>query len=341
MGNAGTTFLARLARFFRFTQFAILQVLQRNIVSLKRSWLFSPTTQPDAWRSIDHRTDLYQSRIFRPKAGKDGPLPVVIMVHGGGFIMNNPSADDPLSRLLADTCGCLVLSIDYRKAPWNKSPAAYDDVVGSTLALLEGETGKGLPIDHSKVFFCGSSAGGNLVLAAAQDRRLKGRLRGIIAMYPPVNLAATFEEQMATRPDPSVPDMLGPAYNHLGDLYLGTDDAKVLNDPRLSPLFYEQREDLPERIFMIGCEHDLLCHYAKVMAEKLVADTTSEKEVIENGWQVDHVRWKLLKGQTHAFDHFPKKTLQDEKQRVSVKDSLYSELASWLSNAFDEVGDES
>ncbi len=103
------------------------------------SW-FSPATQPDCFKTYECRPHLYACRVFTPR-GHDGqrPLPLVIRAHGGGFIVNAPAADDPIARHLADNANCIVVSIDYSKAPQNKFPAAYEDVVAQSLAVIDDQ----------------------------------------------------------------------------------------------------------------------------------------------------------------------------------------------------------
>lgn len=322
-----------LARFIKIVRLTFLQSLVRNIVTIKRSRFFSPSTQPDAWKVIANRTDLYSSRVFKPKLKDAGTVPLLIMCHGGGFVMNLPATDDPLARFLAEDCNCIVINIDYRKAPSHRFPSAYDDVVESVLALL-GDGGDDLPIDLSKVILCGSSAGGNLVLAAAQDNRLRGKLLGIVAIYPAVNFVPTMEEQMARRPDPSVPDFLGDMWNDVLDIYVGTNDVKALQDTRLSPTNFKQRDDLPKYVFMSGCEHDMLCYEAEIMAEKLADADALPKKLTADGWHAGGVCWWLAKGQTHAFDHFAKKAEEEEVTRLCEKWSMYQGIASWLKDVF-------
>lgn len=328
--------LETFARSVKIARFILLQTFQRNIISIKRSWLFSPVTQPDAWKVIARRTDLYPSRVFRPRIKDASSAPLIIMVHGGGFIMNNPSVDDPLARFLADSCNCIVVSIDYRKAPVHAFPAAYEDVVESILALL-GDSGNDLPNDQNKVILCGSSAGGNLVLAAAQDTRLRQKLLGIVALYPVASLIPTVEDQMATRPDASVPDLIGPIWNDVLDIYASTTDVTTLQDPRLSPTNFKKRDDLPRHIFLLGCEHDMLCYEAKVMAEKLIEAAALQGKQALDGRQTGSVRWTLVEGQPHAFDHFATRLRDEEVTRVRDKDSMYQDIAQWLKDVFNTV----
>lgn len=324
--------ISRLSRFTTIIRFILIQFLQRTVVTIKQSWLFSPTTQPDKLiKILPQRPELCHSRIFIPQHREkiSHPLPLVIMVHGGGFMMNRPCVDDPLARYLADNCSCYVASIDHRKAPWHRFPAGYEDIVASILTLKD-EHGP-IHVDVSKVVLCGHSSGGNLVLGAAQDPRLRGKLLGVMSLTPVVNLLPTEAEQMARRPDPNVPDFLQGMWHILLDLYVGTDDPKTLRDPRLSPTFFGDRANLPKHIFMLGCEHDMLCYETEIMAKKLVG---KPKEELRDGWRAGSVQWKCVKGQPHGFDKFPKKNAKEEETRLRAKAAMYDDMAQWLKNVF-------
>ena len=61
-------------------------------------------------------------RIYIP-FGK-GPFPVVLYFHGGGWVIGGIESSDGLCRTLANTSGCIVISVDYRLAPEYPFPAA-------------------------------------------------------------------------------------------------------------------------------------------------------------------------------------------------------------------------
>ena len=255
----------------------------------------------------------------------------MVCAHGGGFIVNNPAVDDPLARYLADTCLCVVVSIDYRKCPQNKFPTAYEDVVELSLAAINDQE---LPLDRSKVVLFGSSAGGNLILAAAQNPRLRPKVMGVMTLYPPCDLVPTAKEKLSTRPDPSIPDFLGLSYDNIGSLYLGNDPN--LEDARVSPGRFSAREDLPDRVFLLGCEHDMLCDETEVMADRL-ARALPKTHQDAYGWQAGGVRWHKIKGQLHGFDHFPKKSPDEEKLRLAVRESTYQLMSQWLLEGFKDT----
>ncbi len=63
-------------------------------------------------------------RLYRPGGGR---LPVALFLHGGGWTVNDVDTHDELCRRLAKRSGWLLASVDYRKAPDHKHPAALED----------------------------------------------------------------------------------------------------------------------------------------------------------------------------------------------------------------------
>ena len=108
-------------------------------------------------------------RVYTP-AG-EGPLPVVLFFHGGGWVIGDLEIVDRPCRQLADAAGAIVVSVDYRLAPEHVYPAAFDDCYAATAWVAEhaGEIGA----DAGRLAVAGDSAGGNLAAAvslAARDR---------------------------------------------------------------------------------------------------------------------------------------------------------------------------
>ena len=81
-------------------------------------------------------------RVYRPATG-DGPLPVVVFFHGGGWVVCTLETHDPYCRALATEAGVMVVSVDYRLAPEHKFPAGVEDCLAATEWVLEhaGELG--------------------------------------------------------------------------------------------------------------------------------------------------------------------------------------------------------
>ncbi|KAJ1292238.1 hypothetical protein BS78_02G376800 [Paspalum vaginatum] len=97
------------------------------------------------------------------------PPPVVVYFHGGGFALLSAASGpyDALCRRLCRELGAVVVSVNYRLAPEHRYPAAYDDGV-DVLRHLGWSPGVGVPVDLSRCFLAGDSAGGNIIHHVAQ-----------------------------------------------------------------------------------------------------------------------------------------------------------------------------
>lgn len=63
-------------------------------------------------------------RLYRPR---EGTLPIALFLHGGGWTLNDVDTHDDLCRRLAKRSGWMFASLDYRRAPEHKHPAALED----------------------------------------------------------------------------------------------------------------------------------------------------------------------------------------------------------------------
>jgi acetyl esterase/lipase len=100
-------------------------------------------------------------RAYWPREAKPGELfPVLLWLHGGGFVIGNLDTHDSVCRMLAVQADCMVVAVDYRLAPEFKFPAAVDDchAVLRWLASYGAEIGA----DAKRIAVGGDSAGGNL-----------------------------------------------------------------------------------------------------------------------------------------------------------------------------------
>jgi acetyl esterase len=105
-------------------------------------------------------------RLYRPA---DGVLPTALFLHGGGWTLNDLDTHDDLCRRLAKRSGWLFASLDYRRAPEHKHPAALDDAHHAYRWLLDN--GDRLGCDPSCRAVFGESSGGTI--AAALTHRLR------------------------------------------------------------------------------------------------------------------------------------------------------------------------
>ncbi len=126
-----------------------------------------------------------RARLYAPR--DDASLPVVLYLHGGGWVIGSIETHDSLCQLLAKSSGCCVISLDYRLAPEHKFPAAPEDVYAA-LVDLQARAAE-LGVDGSRLAVAGDSAGGNLSAAVAIMCRDRGgpalAMQGLI--YPVTN----------------------------------------------------------------------------------------------------------------------------------------------------------
>ena len=101
-------------------------------------------------------------RLYRPRPGV---LPIALFLHGGGWTLNDIDTHDSLCRRIAKRSGWLVASLDYRRAPEYRHPAALEDARLAYGWLLENATR--LEGDPALVALVGESSGANTAAALA------------------------------------------------------------------------------------------------------------------------------------------------------------------------------
>ena len=108
-------------------------------------------------------------RVYAPEG--QGPFPVFVNFHGGGWVIGDLDTADAMCRDLCRSAACVVVSVDYRLAPEHRFPAAVDDCVAATrwvAANMAGLNGNG------RLAVGGESAGGNLAAVVCQRARDHG-----------------------------------------------------------------------------------------------------------------------------------------------------------------------
>ena len=169
-----------------------------------------------------------KARIYTP-VGAKGALPVVLYIHGGGWVIADIDVYDASPRALAKLANAIVVSIEYRHAPEAKFPAAHDDSIAAYKWVIANAAKWGG--DPKKLALVGESAGGNLavnVAMAARDQHLPMPL-AIIAVYPVADTSPDTASKMTfTEAKPLSTPMLTWFFKHT----LSSPDQA--SDPRLN-----------------------------------------------------------------------------------------------------------
>jgi len=109
-------------------------------------------------------------RLYDPRNGHGAP--VVVYLHGGGWVMGDLDTHDGACRRIADRSGCAVLSVDYRLAPEHPYPVPVEDVETAVAWLRAHAADHGL--DGSRLAIAGDSAGAHLATVVARRARDAG-----------------------------------------------------------------------------------------------------------------------------------------------------------------------
>ncbi|MGW8378209.1 alpha/beta hydrolase [Streptomyces sp. ODS28] len=117
--------------------------------------------------------------LFRPSPAH-GPLPVVLYLHGGGWVAGSHRTHDRIAREVAHGTRAAVAFVDYSLAPESRYPVALEETYAAARWLVKH--GAGLGLDPARMAVAGDSAGGNIAAAltlatkADRDIRLAGQL---------------------------------------------------------------------------------------------------------------------------------------------------------------------
>jgi cation diffusion facilitator CzcD-associated flavoprotein CzcO/acetyl esterase/lipase len=199
-------------------------------------------------------------RLYRP-AGQ-GPHPVVVYFHGGGWVLGSHASDDPLCRDLCRRSDALIVSIDYRHAPEARFPAAADDGLAAVRWVADHAADLGgIP---GALAVAGWSAGANVAAVTCQQARDAGG--------PPIC------GQLLLTPVTDC-DTTRPSYRDNADGYVLTAalmawfwdhyaDPADRPNPKASPLRAPDLSNLPPA-FIVTCEFDPLRDEGIAYAEAL------------------------------------------------------------------------
>ncbi len=237
-------------------------------------------------------------RIYRALPADD--LPLLLFMHGGGFVMGNLDTHDDLARELTAAIGCVTISVDYRLAPEHPYPAAVDDCYYA----LQWSAGRArdLGANPDELVVIGDSAGGNLAAVTAMRVRDEGGpdIAAQILIYPVADMSGP----MLPAPDGNFYILSPETRKFFNEAYLSDPAQATL--PTVSPGLAEDLSGLP-RTLVITAEYDPLCSQGEALAERYRQD----------GVRVTHSRYD---GAIHGFATFP----------VQMRHTLQQEIAQWL-----------
>ena len=171
-------------------------------------------------------------RLYVPTDAEPGG-PLLLWFHGGGWIYGDLDSHDPTCRFLAERSGVRVLAVEYRLAPEDPFPAAYDDALAAHRWVVANAASLGA--DPTRLAVGGDSAGGTLAATTAIEAAREGLpLAFQLLVYPGADMRGGTESRRLF----GERLMLTTAFIDLArDSYVP--EPAQWEDPRVSPLLAE------------------------------------------------------------------------------------------------------
>ncbi|SNY53645.1 alpha/beta hydrolase [Paractinoplanes atraurantiacus] len=142
----------------------------------------------EEWITVPAAVGDVRVRLVRP-AGATGTLPVLLYMHGGGWILGNAMTHDRLVRELAAGANAAVAFVEYDRSPEARYPVAIEQGYATAQWITAEGAAKGL--DAARMAVAGDSVGGNMTAALALMAKDRGDVTFIHhSMYYPVTSAA-------------------------------------------------------------------------------------------------------------------------------------------------------
>ncbi|AZV43409.1 esterase [Peribacillus asahii] len=214
-------------------------------------------------------------RVYIPEG--QGPFPLFIYYHGGGWVVGDLESTDPSCRMLAHRMGCIVVSVNYRLAPEHKFPTPVEDAYAALQWVYE--KGSSFNGDVSRLIVGGDSVGGNLAtVVTIMTRDRKGpSIAAQVLIYPATNLKFDTESHQAFAKGFGLDREL---LFWFRDHYLRHKEDK--HNGYASPLIAEDVSHLPTA-FVITAENDVLRDEGRAYAERLKASGVNVEYACETG----------------------------------------------------------
>jgi acetyl esterase/lipase len=220
----------------------------------------------ERWVTVPADVGDVQVRIVRPPDATE-PLPAILYMHGGGWVLGNAHTHDRLIRELAVGTGAAVVFVEYDRSPEARYPVALEQGYATAQWIIR--EGAAIGLDSKRIAVAGDSVGGGMTAAVALMANERGDVRFVQqSMFYPVTDAAMDTESYEQFAEGYFLAANGMAW--FWDAYLP--DLERRSEPYASPLRAsdEQLTGLPPA-FVIVDEADVLRDEGEAYAARLRA----------------------------------------------------------------------
>jgi acetyl esterase/lipase len=160
----------------------------RKVLEDAQSAPVSKLPVDEEWITVPSPAGDARVRIVKPQ-GAAGMLPVIVYMHGGGWILGNAATHDRLVRELAVGARAALAFVEYPNSPEARYPVAIEQGYATAQWITRSGASKGL--DAGRMAVAGESVGGNMTAALALMAKERGDVTFVQqSMYYPVTDAA-------------------------------------------------------------------------------------------------------------------------------------------------------
>ncbi|KAF2799602.1 alpha/beta-hydrolase [Melanomma pulvis-pyrius CBS 109.77] len=233
-------------------------------------------------------------RVFRPTKASEAPKPLIVLIHGGGFMYGDNSFYSPIARTIANLYSAVAVNISYRLAPMHTFPTAAHDTHDTVKWLSQNASSLGADLTKGFILF-GGSAGANLAAVATQNwvsSKSSPPITGVSLTVPVI-----LSEEIVPK-----------AYEHLWFSMEQNQDALVLNKEAHAYYMDAYEPDVRSRDFSPFNDptpHRGMppVHFMVAGADPLRDDGLLYERVLrEHGVKT---KMKVYPGMPHGFNIFP------------------------------------
>ena len=253
----------------------------------------------EAWITVPAEVGDVRVLLIKPR-GADGRLPVVLYMHGGGWVFGSASSHGRLAAELAVASHAAVAFIEYTLAPEAKYPVQIEQCYA--VARWVTEQGDTHGLDSSRIAVAGDSAGGNMATVLCLMAKQRGDVRFVQqSMYYPMTDALTDQRSESYRLFKDGPYGDAKTMEWFWSTYLPEEGLR--SESTVSPLraTLDELGGLPPALVIVD-ENDVIRDQGEAYATKLRQVDVPTASVRFNGAMHDFMMLAVLRDSetTHA-----------------------------------------
>jgi len=204
-------------------------------------------------------------RLLRP-SGVPGKRPIVVYMHGGGWVLGSPDTHDRLAREITAASGAAVVMVRYSRSPEARYPVALEEAYAVTAWLAEN--GEALGLDSTRLAVAGDSSGATLAAGVAilAKRRNGPLIRHQTLIYPVTDASCSSQSYYQFE---NGPNLTRKAMQWYWDQYAPSPEEKAKDTASVLNASAEDLTGLPPAL-VITAEFDVLRDEGEAFARKLI-----------------------------------------------------------------------